>query len=101
MRPSCGATTSLLAPSGVSYLVRAVFKDSSFMRRGNLEYIQAFNTSPAPIDLPPRCMLALNEQANQRPDLGGDRLSISRKLGGLGGQEPARPRILVFFIFWR
>jgi hypothetical protein len=59
MRPSCGATISLWAPSGLSYLVRAVFKDSSFMRRVNLEYIQTFNTNPAPIDLPPRCMLAL------------------------------------------
>ena len=85
MRPSCGATISLWTPSGVSYLVRAVFKDSSFMRRDNLEYIQTFNTNPAPIDLPPRCMLALNERANQRPDLRGDRLSISRQLGGLGG----------------
>jgi hypothetical protein len=69
MRPSYGATISLWTPSGVSYLVRAVFKDNSFTRRGNLEYIQTFNTNPAPIDLPPRCMLALNEWANQRPDL--------------------------------
>jgi hypothetical protein len=30
---------------------------------------QTFNTNPAPIDLPPRCMLALNERAIQRPDL--------------------------------
>ena len=66
MRPSCGASISLLAPSGVSYLAHAVFKDSSFMRRGNLEYIQTFNINPAPIDLPPHCMLALNKRANQR-----------------------------------
>jgi hypothetical protein len=102
MRPSCGATISIWTPSGVSYLVRAVFKDSSFMRRGNLEYIQTFNTNPAPIDLPPRChthcMLALNERANQRPDLRGDRLSINRQLGGLSGQEPTR---LHFFFWWR
>jgi hypothetical protein len=39
------------------------------MRRGNLEYIQTFDTNPAPIDLPPRGMLALNERANQRPEL--------------------------------
>ena len=53
----------------LSYLVRAVFKDSSFMQRVNLEHIQTYSTNLAPIDLPPRCMLALNERANQRPDL--------------------------------
>jgi hypothetical protein len=67
MRPSCGATISFWTPSGVSYLVRAVFKDSSFMQRVNLEYIQTFNTNPAPIDLPPRCMLALMSQSEARP----------------------------------
>ena len=38
----------------LSNLVRAVFKDISFMRSVNLEYIQTFNTNPAPIDLQPR-----------------------------------------------
>jgi 5-bromo-4-chloroindolyl phosphate hydrolysis protein len=64
------------------------------MRRGDLEYIQTFNTNPAPINLPSHRMLALNERAIQMSDLRGDRLNISRQLGGLGRKEPARLQIV-------
>jgi hypothetical protein len=101
MRPSCSATISLWAPSGVSYLVRAVFEDSSFMRRGDLEYIQTFNTNPAPIDLPPRCILALNERTNQRLNLPLilPQGPFTVKIRDIGDSTQRPPNFLVFETF--